>query len=218
MKGQRYLPVFLLCLLGPGCSMFEAVAVNVVTAPVDALDDVTFHLRNRKLAQVAWDDLRRSDPAAAYSADYGRGFIAGYADFLNSGGRPVPPAVPPWRYRRPKYETPEGYRAIEDWYAGFAHGNAAACAWGAGQLLRLPSSGVTLDPLATPPLPAGSGPPLPPGPPGDGPALPPGPVGAGHVPPPEAVEELPPPKPVMPEADMERAGPRLDPADADKDP
>jgi hypothetical protein len=156
--------------------MYENAARNLFQAPLDALDDKVVAHRNRELARAAWEDVRRHNPDAAYSADYARGFQNGYADFLDGGGRVVPPAVPPWHYRRAKYQTPAGHRAIEDWYAGHQHGVSAAWAWGGAQLRVLPSSGVMPKSGDARPRPA---PPRP-------------------EPLPVAVEELPAPRPEMP--------------------
>jgi hypothetical protein len=51
---------------------------------------------------------------------------------------PVCPAVPPPKYRRKRFMTPEGYAAVEDWYAGFKHGASTAMASGLRNLVVLP--------------------------------------------------------------------------------
>src|SRR5262245_28925346 len=51
---------------------------------------------------------------------------------------PVCPPVPPNRYRRKRYMTPEGVAAVEDWYAGFRHGAATAMASGLRNLVVIP--------------------------------------------------------------------------------
>jgi hypothetical protein len=51
---------------------------------------------------------------------------------------PVCPPVPPNRYRRKEYMTPEGAAAIEEWYAGFRHGAATAMASGLRNLVVIP--------------------------------------------------------------------------------
>jgi hypothetical protein len=83
------------------------------------------------------------------------------------------PAVPPEKYRRKKYMTPEGVAAIEDWYAGFKHGAATAMASGLRNLVVLPvqcppkfglDDGGKLPPsqIPTPAKPKDSAPPMPP--------------------------------------------------------
>ena len=49
----------------------------------------------------------------------------------------VPP-VPPHRYRRKDYMTPQGYQAIEEWFMGFRHGSSTALASGLRQLVVIP--------------------------------------------------------------------------------
>jgi hypothetical protein len=56
------------------------------------------------------------------------------------GGAGNPPPVPPRRYWKRKFETPEGHLAIGQWYDGFAHGASAAQASGLRQLVTVPSS------------------------------------------------------------------------------
>jgi hypothetical protein len=136
--------IIVFCLLVSGCSMYKNAARNLFEAPIDVVDECTFIYGNRKIAQSVWRDFCRANVDATYSPDYAAGFIDGYADYLDAGGRPLEPAVPPWRYRRPKYQTPDGYRAIENWYAGFRDGTAAAISAVPGDLLRLPSLGAML--------------------------------------------------------------------------
>ena len=80
----------------------------------------------------------KANPDHPYSVDYRRGFVDGFADYLYAGGSGEPPVVPPWRYRKASYETPEGYAAIEDWFAGFRHGANVALASGLRNLVVLP--------------------------------------------------------------------------------
>src|SRR5207253_39443 len=51
-----------------------------------------------------------------------------------------PPPLPPACYRAVRYQTPEGYRAIEDWFGGFRHGVAAAREGGYRDYVTGPSS------------------------------------------------------------------------------
>jgi hypothetical protein len=80
--------------------------------------------RNRKWAEAAW--LQASATVTcAHTEDYGAGFQDGFADHLYAG-TVVPPPLPPKRYRHIEYQTPEGYQAIEAWFAGYRHGVVAA--------------------------------------------------------------------------------------------
>jgi hypothetical protein len=117
---------------------------NLYHSAVDSVDDCAMRRRTRKLAEDAWQDVVVGNPGVAYSPAYAQGFKDGFTQTLAEGGRPIPPVVPPWRYRRTTYQTPAGYHAIEDWYAGFSHGTAAAVAWAPPFLKTLPSSGAEL--------------------------------------------------------------------------
>jgi hypothetical protein len=161
---RRVCLIPLLLVLGSGCAMYTTATRNLFEAVVDSADDCAALRRNRKLADEAWKEVVVGNPGVAYSPDYAHGFKDGYAGTLEEGGKPVPPTVPPWRYRRPKFQTPAGYQAIEDWYAGFNHGTAAAVAWVPPYLKTLPSSGVELKgsrSRSRPPNPAGEIPPEP---------------------------------------------------------
>ncbi len=71
-------------------------------------------------------------------------------EYLYSG-KEEPPAVAPAHYRRFSYQTPQGYQAIEDWFAGYRYGVAAAIETGYRRLITAPVSA----PLASvPPEPA----------------------------------------------------------------
>jgi hypothetical protein len=177
MRPITLLAAVVLGVGGAGCGTFwENTCRNLREAPIYGLNECRVEARNARLARQAWDSLRRSHPEEAYSSDFGDGFQDGYADYLESGGSGQPPAVPPFRYRLARYQTPAGYRAIEDWYAGFRAGAAAAKDSGLRELFVLPLSAPPINAVETRPAPA--------------PALIP-------VPPP-AREELPPPRPVEP--------------------
>jgi hypothetical protein len=95
---------------------------------------------NKLLAQRAWEEIVYSDPTQDFSIDYARGFKYGYADFLEYGVAGSPPPVPPRYYWKARNETPEGIRAMEEWYAGFQHGTTAAQASGLRQWFVIPTS------------------------------------------------------------------------------
>jgi hypothetical protein len=61
-------------------------------------------------------------------------------DYLQYGGTGQPPFVPPRRYWGVHYRTPDGYRAVEDWYAGFRSGAASAQATGYRHFVTVPSA------------------------------------------------------------------------------
>jgi hypothetical protein len=105
-------------LVCAGCGQMPQVAPTI--------DDLADRCRNRQLAEEAWEHFEQNDPNHAYSPDYQAGFIDGYAGSLSAGGSGEPPTVPPrWSWRAEK-QSPEGHKAVEDWFAGFKHGSAVA--------------------------------------------------------------------------------------------
>lgn len=75
-----------------------------------------------------------------FSADYERGYKDGFTDYLDFGGCGEPPPVPPRRYWKNAYQTPEGHQAIQDWFAGFRNGVSDAEASGWRHFATVPSS------------------------------------------------------------------------------
>jgi hypothetical protein len=136
----RGIPAVLgLSLIGIGCTFVPNIERNLIVEPARYCNDQKMFKRSRKAAEAAWNEVVVQYPEAeGYSCDYRDGFLEGFADYLDFGGHGEPPTVPPPRYRRVKYATPEGYRAIEDWFAGFRHGAATAHASGLRQLVTLP--------------------------------------------------------------------------------
>jgi hypothetical protein len=59
------------------------------------------------------------------SHDYTHGWKQGYFDVANGQCEELP-ATPPHEYWDPKYQSPEGRAAIEDWYSGWQDGATAA--------------------------------------------------------------------------------------------
>jgi hypothetical protein len=135
-----------------GCGSFwENTARNLTEAPIYGIDTHRITQRNDRLAREAWAEVSQANPKHAFSPDYADGFIEGYADYLESGGNGQPPAVPPYRYRLSRYQTPEGVRAIEDWYAGFKHGAAVAQASGLREVIVLRLSAPPINAVETRP-------------------------------------------------------------------
>jgi hypothetical protein len=163
------------------------------------VDECRERRRNRQWAEEAWAAVA---PNCDHSPDYAEGFKEGFADYLYRGGSGEPPLMAPPHYRGTRYQTPEGYRAIQDWFAGYRRGAADAHARGLRQWIVGPSAfevssaGRTVPPpvlpVVLPPAPVEVLPPalLAPLLPAPEPALP-------HVPPPPApdpqVRQLPPP-------------------------
>lgn len=114
------------CALSAGCRLAVNAARNLAYEPMCYADDVLECSRNARLARAAWGRVNESNPGEHFSTDHARGFEDGYADYLRNRGIGAPPPVPPKCYWNAHYQTPAGHSAIEDWYAGFAHGAAAA--------------------------------------------------------------------------------------------
>jgi hypothetical protein len=126
MRGGSTLYVLALGLLSPGCAVIET-GVRVAWREVaEAVEDCREHWRNRRWAVAAWEKVSSACPAQGHSADYAKGFKDGFTAFLDRGGDGVPPLVAPAHYRRFGYQTPQGYQAIEDWFAGYRHGVGVA--------------------------------------------------------------------------------------------
>jgi hypothetical protein len=134
-----------LCAANAGCSSFCQNSLrNLIEFQVETEDNFRVFLRNHQLAEAAWKQVLKSYPEGQYSVDYARGYKAGFADYLEHGGNGEPPPVPPFRYRLSAYQTPEGYRAILEWNAGFRHGGVEARRSGFRDTIVLP--------LASPPI------------------------------------------------------------------
>lgn len=96
-------------------------------------------LRNRALARQVWDEIVAECPEP-FSKHYEAGFISGFADYLYRGGRGDAPPVPPRSYWNMGYQSPDGKRAINDWYEGFRHGSQECKVRGYRELAVVPSS------------------------------------------------------------------------------
>lgn len=125
---------------GPGSSFLRGATRNFIETPIVLVDDLYVAYRDKHRAKDAWEEVRREHPDLNYSKDYGLGFKEGFADYLDAGGNGQPPAVPPFRYRLAHYQTPQGYAAIQDWYAGFRHGAAVARTTGFRDTIVIPIS------------------------------------------------------------------------------
>jgi hypothetical protein len=174
-----------LTLCGSGCTLVCDASTLGIHTLRETATDFGESVRNRKLAQSAWKEVQRASPEKPYSNDYANGFKDGFANYLFRGGNGEPPPLPPAHYRKLRYQTPQGYQAIEDWFAGYRHGAVAARQNGYRQWITGPS-GL-----------GGTGPLLPLSEPG------PNPPKFGGSPP---LEMAPPPAPASPGAQRQRPG------------
>ncbi len=140
MRTRVALSVLALALLNAGCSLVEP-AVGVATGKAaECVDDCSEKHRNRRWAEQAWEQCRKDAPDGPHSPDFADGFKEGFADYLYAGGDGEPPPLPPRKYRAVCYQTPQGYGAIEDWFAGFRRGAAEARQGGYRQWITGPTS------------------------------------------------------------------------------
>jgi hypothetical protein len=123
-----------------GCTFLHYGADNLVTVPVNKLDACKLHLDDRLLARQAWAEIAHENPEGGYSRAFQNGFIDGFADYLDRGGKGMPPAMPPWCYRLSCYQNPRGHEEIENWFAGYRRGVAAAQATGLRTFRVIPTS------------------------------------------------------------------------------
>ncbi len=126
--------------LGPlgGCNIAYYAGYNLVHESQQRLDEHRLSKRLRAEARAAWQEVCRQYPGSAFTEEFQSGFTDGYADYLESGGSGQPPAVPPPRYRRNEYLSPQGHALVKDYFAGFQYGTEVAVATGQREFLTVP--------------------------------------------------------------------------------
>jgi hypothetical protein len=137
MRPARALLLLGLSIVSSGCALMEDATRNAYVAlstPYEVHREIA---RNRRWAEAAWLMAGGQEP---HSEDYAQGFKDGFVEYLYRGGDGEPPLVAPLHYRHARYQTPLGYQAIQDWFAGYRQGAAAAKASGARQWITGPSS------------------------------------------------------------------------------
>jgi hypothetical protein len=150
---------FIMC--GSGCSMYSNLAHDAVFEAKRCTDETFERIHNRKLANAAWQEVEYSSDRGFYSDDYARGFKDGYADYLFAGGKGEAPPMLPECYWGVRYQTPQGYQAIQDWFNGFRHGTVSAQQSGNRELMIFPVPYSDPDLTAYHPYPVPPGSPLP---------------------------------------------------------
>jgi hypothetical protein len=158
-----------------GCSLVGRSIQTVACRTQQQWQDCAERHRNARWAAQAWEAVQHG---GNYSPAYERGFKEGFASYVYLGGTGEPPPLPPSEFRKLRNQTPQGYRAIEDWFAGYRHGGAVARTGGYRDWVTGPSSLRS----AAVPHPIGQPPVAPPPP-----APPPGP----------GAQQLPPPRPLV---------------------
>jgi hypothetical protein len=154
MRPRHALWMIALSLLSPGCALVGASIETVAYKTKETFLEHEERSRDWKWAEAAWRDVCSANPQTSCSGSFAEGFKCGYAEYLYAGEPGTPPALPPRQYRGVAFQTPAGYRVIEDWFAGFRYGVVVARSEGYRDLIIGPTS------LSDPPM---LGPP--PGPP-----------------------------------------------------
>lgn len=190
-----------------GCNLAYYAGHNLTNESISRVDEQRLAHRLRAEAKAAWWEVCRQHSGRTLSSEFAEGFVEGYADYLEHGGTPRPPAVPPPRFRRSGYLSPEGHVLVKDYLAGFQYGAEVACATGRRQFLtvpvlvsedkpeqplsitKIPAPPETPSELMPPPLPIPTAPGLPDPKPIPSPSLPPKTEPTPDVP---KVEPLPP--------------------------
>ncbi len=126
MGVRRFAILLGLVALSSGCGMYSNFARDTAFEVKRCTDETFERIRDRKLANTAWSEVEQSAEMGSHSADYARGFKDGYADYLFAGGTGEAQPALPECYWGVRYQTPQGYQAIQDWFGGFRHGVAAA--------------------------------------------------------------------------------------------
>jgi hypothetical protein len=142
MKRARLSTWFIaLSVLGnAGCGLVANATHNLTSGVHECFDDLREKKRDAAWAEEAWAKAAGEAQGHPFTEDHERGFKAGFTCFVANGGCGEPPPLPPKKYRCLRYQTPQGYQAIEDWFAGYRHGVAAARAGGYRDLVTGPSS------------------------------------------------------------------------------
>jgi hypothetical protein len=139
LRRLRWFPL-LACLIAAssGCSLAVNCARDTVFEVRRVTDDCCERVHNRMLANAAWEEVQKSCPQGSASADYASGFKDGYASYLYEGGTDETLPTLPGRYFGVRYQTPEGYQSIQDWFAGYHEGVIAARESGQRDLVIFP--------------------------------------------------------------------------------
>lgn len=91
-------------------------------------------------ADAEWNDMFINSPNDSFPAEYVQGFKDGFVDYLYAGGSGEPPVIPPRRFWKSEYRTPEGNQTVHDWFDGFRHGAELASLGGYRDVITVPSS------------------------------------------------------------------------------
>lgn len=133
-----------------GCHLATNIARNAYNEPAEIHDEYSVVRQLRREGKAAFAEVNRQYPRRSFSHDFECGFVDGYLDYLDSGGKAEIPAMPPLHYRRAKYLNPEGHAQIRDYFLGFKYGMDVAIATGCRPFYTVPI--LVAEPGELPPL------------------------------------------------------------------
>ena len=142
---QRVRQLIIMLLLAPtstGCGVAVDITRRVVIDQLaynESADSMVTCARDHILAGCAWDEYRQNNPDMDASYHFECGFRTGFVDHLEVGAT-EPPVVPPRKYWKVTYQTPQGHEAINDWFSGYRFGVIAAADSGFRELVTIPLS------------------------------------------------------------------------------
>lgn len=130
----------LLCLsTSAGCTLIKEAVHTTHYRASQSVRECLERRRNWRWAEQAWSQVVACQGLPPHG-EYSEGFKEGFSEFLYRGGTGEPPLLPPPRFRHLKYQSPEGYEAIQDWFAGYRHGALVADRSGFRNLVVGPTS------------------------------------------------------------------------------
>lgn len=103
-----------------------------------SLTDCKSKIRNKCIAQKAWNHWSWCYDDLDHPHHFARGFKAGYRDILE-GGKGCQPTLPPKCYWS-SCHSPQGVCEVNAWFDGFLHGVLAANQDGVGSFSQVPIS------------------------------------------------------------------------------
>jgi len=122
----------------PGCNLAGYIGQNAINESAAATGATRVRHELRTEAKAMWAACGNAILPAA-SLAYADGFVDGYVDQADNGGPPLPPAVPPPRYRQSANDqTAQGQSKAQDYLAGFYRGAQAAVETNRRQSLLVP--------------------------------------------------------------------------------
>ena len=150
MSVKQLLFITAVCFLGSGCRLGTNFVQTSIIEPIHFArnwDNAVEQKRFRHLARCAFENARAVARAELddyqhepFSEDARSGFEAGFVDYLDAGGIGHLPPLPPRRYWKATYETPEGQLAMQEWFSAYKHGAAMAEASGYRQFVTVTAS------------------------------------------------------------------------------